>query len=408
MGPQDELPAVGRLLGHALGSVVGVVHGMHEALLDRVESALPPPASSVTALQRRANRLVYGGVAAAHRAIPPLGAGLAALAWPADGAAPSRTPLGRSVLPAVNGLWGDAVAAREPALALPMAVRSAGLDVVMDRAGVGAAFPEATPRLAVFLHGWCESDQSWWRASGGPGPTRSYGERLQAELGITPVYVRYNSGLRVSDNGRLLAGLIESLVAAWPGPVDDIALVGHSMGGLVARSACHQGTDAAMTWVPTARTLVTLGTPHHGAPLEKAVHLATWLASQAPEGRPLASLVNARSQGVKDLRFGAIVRADWDGHDPDELLGDHRTDVPFPGHVRHHWVAACLAGDHGHPIARAIGDGLVRVPSASGRGRARRLPFAPGSGAHVNGTGHLALLNHPHVYSRLRDWLAAA
>jgi hypothetical protein len=48
----------------------------------------------------------------------------------------------------------------------------------------------------------------------------------------------------------------------------------------------------------------------------------------------------------------------------------------------------------------------VLHPSASGRGRTRRIPFRDDDGLHVGGAHHLALLNHPGVYERLRDWLA--
>ncbi len=56
---------------------------------------------------------------------------------------------------------------------------------------------------------------------------------------MTPVYLRYNTGLPVGRNGADLAWLLDDLVAAWPVPVRSIALVGHSMGGLVVRAAFH-------------------------------------------------------------------------------------------------------------------------------------------------------------------------
>ncbi|GAA1810448.1 hypothetical protein [Nostocoides veronense] len=42
-------------------------------------------------------------------------------------------------------------------------------------------------------------------------------------LGLTPVLVRYNSGLRISDNGAALGALLADLVAGWPVPLTRIA-----------------------------------------------------------------------------------------------------------------------------------------------------------------------------------------
>ena len=306
----------------------------------------------------------------------------------------------------MNGLWGDTLAATQPALALPMTVRANGRDVPLDRASVAAAFPDATSRLVVFLHGLAESDVSWWRrAPGDAEAPGSYGDRLHRDLGFSPVYLRYNSGLRVSDNGRALSRLLGDLTAAWPVPARDITLIGHSMGGLVARSACHDATQHGAAWVASVRTVVTLGTPHLGAPLEKAVHVAEWLLSRVPETAALARPLHGRSAGVRDLRFGNVVEEDWFGHDPDELLRDRCTEVPLLDHVTYYFVAACLTRDPGHPAGQLLGDGLVRYASASGQGRTRHIPFEIGHGAHLAGIGHLSLVNHPDVYAQLRTWL---
>jgi pimeloyl-ACP methyl ester carboxylesterase len=322
--------------------------------------------------------------------------------------APSQTGAGRLALSAANGLWGDTLAEGHPALAFPMTVRAHGRDVPLDRASIAAAFPEAGSRLVVFLHGLAESDASWWlHTAAVPETAGSYGDRLQRDLGLTPVYLRYNTGLRVSDNGRALSRLLVDLVEAWPVPASDILLIGHSMGGLVARSACHDATARGEAWVASVRTIVTLGTPHLGAPLEKAVHVTQWLLSRFPETAPLARPLQARSVGVKDLRYGNIVEEDWLGHDPDELLRDRCTEVPLLDHVTYYFVAACLTRDPEHPAGQLIGDGLVRYPSASGQGRARHIPFEMDNGAHIGGIGHLSLLNHPDVYRQIRTWLAA-
>jgi pimeloyl-ACP methyl ester carboxylesterase len=289
-----------------------------------------------------------------------------------------------------------------------MTVRRRGEDVELTGAGVGGAFPDATPRLAVFVHGLCETDDAWRFAPlGRRDATRvTYGSRLRRDLGYTPVYVRYNTGLHVSDSGRRLSRLLDELAESWPQPVEEIALVGHSMGGLVARSACHAGHEANARWVDRLRHVFCLGTPHLGAPLEKAANVAGWALARLPETRPLARLVNGRSAGIKDLRFGSCVEADWCDCDPDEFLKDRCQNVPFLETATYYFVGATLAQRPDDPLGVLLGDLLVRYPSASGSGPRRRIPFEIDNGLHLGGLNHFDLLNHPSVYEQLSKWLA--
>jgi triacylglycerol esterase/lipase EstA (alpha/beta hydrolase family) len=185
--------------------------------------------------------------------------------------------MGRAVVGALNGIWGDTFARRDNHLALKTTLRAAGRDVVLSPAGVLRAYPHATSRLAVFVHGLCETDDAWMLGGARHVP---YGFRLQAELGYTPLYVRYNTGLHISENGRQLARLLDQVVRAWPSEVHEIALIGHSMGGLVGRSACHYREDAV--WSAKVRHVFTLGAPHLGAPLEQAANVAGYMLGRIP------------------------------------------------------------------------------------------------------------------------------
>jgi pimeloyl-ACP methyl ester carboxylesterase len=270
-----------------------------------------------------------------------------------------------SPLAILNGLRGDAL---EPPLAIPMTLRASG---------------EPMPRLAVFVHGLFETEHAW-RYGGGP----TYGERLE---GFTPIWVRYNSGLHISENGRTLAAELEELVASWPVEVEQIALVGHSMGGLVARSACHVGGD----WARHVTHVVSLGSPHTGAPLESAVHYAAAALGAVPETRPFSGFLRRRSAGIRDLRRGSLVDEDWRDRDPDALRAAACREVPLLDGATHCFVAATVTREARHPVARVIGDWLVLEASASHRAQET---------LHVGGTHHLALLNHPTVY----EWLSRA
>jgi pimeloyl-ACP methyl ester carboxylesterase len=353
----DELRALTRLAFDELGLGAGGIGQVHRAIADRAFRR-PTPAK---ALHDGISGAVYASVAGAASLA---GRGVAAAVRDRP---VSTTPRGAAMLAVLNGLRGDAL---EPPLAMAMTLRA-------DR--------EPRSRLAVFVHGLFETEHAW-RYGGGP----TYGERLD---GFTPVWVRYNTGRHVSENGRTLAEQLDELVAGWPVPVEEIALIGHSMGGLVARSACHAGGD----WVRHVTHVVSLGSPHTGAPLESAVHYAAAALRAVPETRPFSAFLRRRSAGIRDLRRGSLVDEDWHGRDPDALRAAACREIPLLDGARHCFVAATVTRDPRHPVARVIGDWLVLEASASHRAQ---------EALHVGGTHHLALLNHPRVYERLSEWLA--
>jgi len=289
-----------------------------------------------------------------------------------------------------------------------MSLRRDGGDVALEATELALTYPEASGRVAVFVHGLIETEDAWVRPplSGRRPPRPSYGALLRDDLGYTAVYVRYNTGRHISDNGRALSELLEALVARWPVAIEELALVGHSMGGLVARSASHVGERDGRGWVVPLRHVVCLGAPHMGAPLEKAANVAGWTLGRVPETRPFAKVVNGRSVGIKDLRYGSCAEADWCDCDADELLTDRCQDVPFVDHAAYAFIGATLFRSERHPVGHVLGDLLVRLPSASGRGRRRTIPFEVDRGRHLGGLTHFDLLNHPQVYDQLRDWLS--
>ena len=363
----DEIRAFTRLAVEELREATGGIGAVHRAIADRAF------------VGRGASKALHDGISGAVYAAVRGGASLAGLA--ADAALSRRearqlsgTPRGTAVLAVLNGLYGDALEREGSALAVPMTARG------------GAA----SPRLAVFVHGLFESERAW-RYGGGP----TYGERLAADHGLEPVYVRFNSGRHVSENGRLLADLL----ASWPVPLEQVVLVGHSMGGLVARSACHVGGERGDDWVRHVTHVVSLGSPHTGAPLESAVHYAAAALGALPETQPFSRFLRRRSAGIRDLRHGSLVDEDWSDRDPDALRAAACREVPLLEGATHCFVAATITRSPRHPVARALGDWLVLEASASHRTQ---------ESLHVGGAHHLALLNHPQVYERLSGWLAPA
>jgi pimeloyl-ACP methyl ester carboxylesterase len=234
-------------------------------------------------------------------------------------------------------------------------------------------------------------------------------------LGFTPLHLNYNSGHHISINGRELADRLEQLVAQWPVPVTDLALVGHSMGGLVARSACHYAAadpgraQHARAWRSKLRALIFLGTPHHGAPLERGGSWVDLLLGASPYSAPFARLGQLRSAGITDLRHGNLIDDDWHGHDR-FMRHDQRVAVPLPADLSCHAVAGSLGRSAGDRRERVLGDGLVPVASALGRhaNATRALHFRQEHTRVMLGRSHLDLLGDRDVLTQVHDWLAAA
>jgi hypothetical protein len=401
----SEIGAAGELLADTISGTGALIGDLHAAVAGRAFGAVGPIGKPVRIAHDRLSGAAYAGVRRALRAVPASGTALLARSVPEEARSLSASVRGSLALGALNGAIGDALSSSGSPLALSMSVRLRGRDLDLDRDSLAAAFPGASGRLVVFVHGLSETDDAWRFRRRGEGPRGTYGSRMREELGFTPLYLRYNTGLHISDNGRRLAALLDSVVEGWPVDVREIVLVGHSMGGLVARSACHYGHADERAWVASLRHVFCLGSPHLGAPLEKATNVLGWGLSRLPETRPMAKIVNRRSVGIKDLRFGSCAEEDWCDCEPDEFLRDRCREVPFLETATYYFVGATLSREPNGPLGAAIGDLLVRFPSASGSGRRRKLGFEVDNGCHLGGLTHFDLLNHPAVYDRMHSWL---
>ena len=319
----------------------------------------------------------------------------------ADQAAP-ETAQREAVLAAVNGVLGDHLAASLNPLATPMTLRYRGH--ALDTQTMPPA-AEVTGKILLLIHGLCMNDLQWTTGEKG----HNHGQALADALGYTPIYLRYNTGLHTSQNGRELSRQLEQLIEQWPQAVSELSVVVHSMGGLVIRSALVAAQEESLAWPTHLKCLVFLGTPHHGAPLERAGNWVDVILGSTPYSRPFAKLGQLRSAGITDLRYGHVVDADWMGHDRFRKKPDSRTPVPLPEQVACFTVAATLAGQRSPVAERLIGDGLVPLASALGEHAQghRSLQFAKGAQRIVYHTHHMALLSSPVVTQQVIAWLAA-
>ena len=364
--------------------VVGTTRDTHRAVANRVFGLANRGTRQAARVPQAVHDAVAGSIyTSISLAFTVAATGLAKVGASGIGPRLNDSPQGRVLHSAVNGLIGERLRDEHPHLALSMTVRVGGQPVQLDRGGLAAAFPRATERVVVFIHGLGEHEDHWnvrrYEMGG------SYGTRLEAAAGWTPVYLRVNTGLSVNENGVALTALMQELTESWPVPVRRIALVGHSMGGLIIRAGCAVATEAEQPWTERVSDIVTLGTPHLGADLALGVSHGSRLMAIAPEIAALGRILEHRSPGIRDLERGL-------------------PELPPMPHARYRLVSAAL-GSERSILGRLLGDILVRQSSATATRRALRL-FPDADLLHLPNADHFSLLNHPEVFRAMKEWLA--
>lgn len=394
--PLDELRGATRLAVEATRGVTDLVEAMQQG----ITGGTPVVGGPLAAVTRLLNKPIFGSI----RGVTGLvGAGIdAALAPLSRLLAPTQAEASdelAALLAAVNGVLGDYLEQTGNPLAIPLRLRHGGRVLEPDREALVRDVPTATGKIVVLVHGSCMNDRQWLRRG------HDHGAALARDLGFTPVYLHYNSGLHVSTNGRAFAEALAALLAAWPCAIERLVILGHSMGGLVARSACLVAEAEGHAWRRQLDALVGLGTPHHGAPLERGGSWIDLLLGATRYSAPLARLGKIRSAGVTDLRFGYVHDEHWEGRDRFAHGVDLRGAMTLPAGVRCYAIAATRGTTPGD---RLPGDGLVPVDSALGRHAdpARALDFPEAHQWIGYGMDHLDLLDRAEVYATIRGWLA--
>jgi pimeloyl-ACP methyl ester carboxylesterase len=392
----SDLRGFHRLANDATVGLADLVEAMHHTVAKTPGVLGKPPTGRTTGITglvyksvRGITRLVGVGVDALLGMLAPLVADR------------SSSEEREAILAALNGVFGDYLIASGNPLAITMHVRKAGMPVAITGTALSAAFPDPTRDIVVLLHGLCMDDLQWARNG------HDHGAALARDLGYTPIYLHYNTGQHISTNGREFGDLMETLLREWPRPVERLVVIGHSMGGLVARSACHYAARAGHRWPKHLDDLVFLGTPHLGAPLERAGAWVDFLIGISPYTAPFARLGKVRSGGIKDLRHGYLCDEDWQAHSPGTVRQPRRA-LPLPDGVRCFAIAASKQDRSNASGAKIRGDGLVPVNSALGRHRDASLDLAlPEPHRWVAyGMGHFDLLSRREVYEQLKRWLA--
>lgn len=385
-----DLIGTSRLIIDAFDGVTDIVEVMHRnisGLAPVIGPGRPGPTRGITGLVyrniRRISALTGQGLEFTLSRFAPMLANQ------------ESTARREALLAAINGVLGDYLVASANPLAIPMELRYGGRRLMLEHQALLATIPHPSSRLLVMVHGLCMNDRQWLRNG------HDHGKALAHNLGFTPLYLRYNSGLRISENGRDFALMLEALISEWPVPVEKLVIVGHSMGGLVTRSACLQAQHAGYHWPTRLRKVVFLGTPHQGAPLEQLGNGLEFLLGVSPYSAPIGRLGNIRSAGIRDLREGTIGQVT--GPEPGSRKAP---EIPPPG-TRYYAVAATIRSSPAAANTLIPGDGLVPLRSALGQHRdpARCLPIPESRQAVFNGLNHFDLLDSQPVYQCLLGWV---
>ena len=394
----SDLRGIAQLATLATQGVARIVEGVHHSVWQRMGI----PTGKAPGQTRGITGLVYKNI---HAVTHLFGTGVDVLLaelqdlFAATNDNEVESSKREAALALLNGLMGDRLHASNNPFAGAMSFRCRDQALNWQNS---PAMPAASGKVLLMIHGLCLNDNHW-RKDDAPG----HAEALAAQLGYTTVFLRYNSGQHISQNGRELAAQLEHLVAHWPTQIKELSIVAHSMGGLLARSAVHYAQEGDLLWPEQLKNLVFLGTPHHGAPLERGGNWLDLILSSTSFTRPFTALGRLRSAGITDLRYGHVVDEDWQGQDRFELKPDTRLVVPLPGHVACYTVAATIISSRGSLAERLGGDGLVPLHSALGQhdNKERQLQFDEASQFIAHNTNHMELLSSPEVTRQLLHWL---
>jgi len=291
----------------------------------------------------------------------------------------------------VNGLIGDTLEEEKSPLAIPMRLS-------------GKARGK---KLCILVHGLFDTAATWKFPK---KPAQDYGSLLEKNLGYAPLYLSYNTGLHISSNGQAFSKLLSQACEENPGRVREIIFIGHSMGGLVLRSACHHWQKHHAPWVKQVKKIFFLGTPHLGSDWEKLGHMVTVILKAIPNPWTfgIASLGNKRSAGIQDLRFGYLLDEDWQGLKKNAFWHDNRHPVPLLPRVDYYSIISLLAKDARNFLSEYFGDGLVPVRSAAGKSflKSKSLAFLPKHSRVFRGFSHTQVTHDDKVYRQIQKWCA--
>ena len=336
---------------------------------------------------------------------------------PSSTHSPSPSSIKPTLLSAINGVIGDYLHTQQSPLSIAMTFRQHGNDIELN--ALARHIAESEGKLLIMVHGLCMNDVQWRQGE------HDHGYHLANDLSCTTVYLHYNTGRHIYQNGIKLNALLGELASQFHSLQSqhtlDISVVAHSMGGLVTRSALYYANDAipeaaakteiaeeSIQWAEYLKKIVFLGTPHHGAPLEKAGNWVDLLLGMHHFTAPLTRITQIRSAGIADLRYGYIVESDTHSERRFDFASDQRKPIPLPDGVACFAIATTSSASPNAINKHIVGDGLVPLNSALGihENEAFNLNFKPENQWVGNNISHLGLLGNKTIYDVIHRWLS--
>lgn len=397
--PQTQLQSAGQLTIDAIIALTDIAESIHY----RVHPFTKFPCSHPTERTSSLTGLVYRSIRSISALVEKgLNFPLGAIDKNLDDICTSSQDK-MAFVSALNGVLGDHLAERSSPLAIEMTLNQTGQCVTPSL--LAESLRQSNGRLVIMVHGLCMNHLQWSQGD------HDHGLMLAKELGVTVVYLLYNSGLNVYNNGAVLSHLLEHVVkqvhASESTLTLDISIIAHSMGGLVSRSATYQAPLLGHDWPKVLNKMVFLGTPHHGAPLEKAGSWLDLLLGLHGYTAPLTRLTKIRSAGIRDLQHGSIVALDSPKQNMFDYCRDNRKPIDLPENVQCYTVATTASANPNTVDEQVIGDGLVPLDSALGKHKnplfTLQFPTAhQWVGHNIN---HIQLLSNPDIYMTIKKWL---
>ena len=303
---------------------------------------------------------------------------------------------GRSVL---NGIIGDYLEKENSPLAIKMGFYHRGRKLDLNESLASQFDSPLTNKVVLLVHGLTNLETVWDFPSNSlirddeSSEPQNYGTKLQQDFSYTPIYLRYNTGLPVERNAEELSNLLANLMKVFPVEIEELTLIGFSMGGLLCRDAQRFALMESALWLQALSKVFYIGSPHEGAPLEKIGYFAGEVFRQLPKEylSHWADVIDVRSEGIKDLKHGLKKREGSPNESPCES---------FVSSARHYFISGGVFDDSYSFLNKLVGDSLVRKSSA-------KPSSAPkdSASAHFNGLAHIPLAHSELVYQQIREWI---
>lgn len=398
--------------------ITGIVYDSIRSITREVSKRISEPLSVLNdSLDNRGGDNLKGNVGASDSANGNVSEDAPPSSPPSSTHSPSSSSIKPTLLSAINGIIGDYLHTQQNPLSIAMTFRQHGNDIELN--ALAQQIVDSEGKLLIMVHGLCMNDVQWKQGE------HDHGYHLANDLSCTTVYLHYNTGRHIYQNGMELNALLGKLASQFHSLQSQhslaISVVAHSMGGLVTRSALYYAKAAiseaaaktevaeeSIQWAEYLQKIVFLGTPHHGAPLEKAGIWVDLFLGMHHFTAPLTRITQIRSAGIADLRHGYIVESDTHSERRFDFASDQRKPISLPDGVECYAIATTSSASPNAINKHLVGDGLVPLNSALGihENEVFNLNFKPENQWVGNNISHLGLLGNRTIYDVIHRWLS--